>query len=85
MINLNYFSITVGNVAFIIEWVDSCLGYAEELKVNTPASTLTLTHRSGVICQMDWDLGPSINDYQDHELQQKFAAFWINPSQSISI
>ncbi len=85
MINLNYFSITVGNVAFIIEWVDSCLGYAEELKVNTPASNLTLTHRSGVICQMDWDLGPSINDYQDHELQQKFAAFWINPSQSISI
>ena len=76
---------TVGNVAFIIEWVDHCLGCEEVLKVNTPVGTLFLTHRKDVICQMDWDLNLSANDLQNNELQQKFAAFWINPSQSISV
>ncbi len=75
----------MGNVAFIIEWIDRCLGSEEVLNVNTPAGTLSLIHRNGVICQMDWDLTVTANDSQDHELQQKFAAFWITPSQSISV
>jgi methylated-DNA-[protein]-cysteine S-methyltransferase len=72
-------------VAFIIEWVDRCLGSEEVLKVNTPAGTLSLTHINSVICQLDWDLNPPVNDSQDHELHQKFAAFWIDPSQTISV
>jgi methylated-DNA-[protein]-cysteine S-methyltransferase len=72
-------------VTFIIEWVDRCLGSEEVLKVNTPAGTLSLTHINGVISQMDWDLNLPVNDSQDHELHQKFTAYWINPAQSISV
>jgi len=40
---------------FIIQWVDSCSGKEEQIKMDTPAGKLILYSQSGVVSRADWD------------------------------
>ncbi|WP_340121028.1 MGMT family protein [Methylobacter svalbardensis] len=66
---------------FIIEWVESCLGSENVVRLQTPAGQFVLTSREGVIIKTDWEPGASQNSPSEHELN----AYWQNPDKSINI
>jgi methylated-DNA-[protein]-cysteine S-methyltransferase len=70
---------------FIIQWVDSCPGTEEKIKMNTPAGKLVLYSQSGVISRADWDLDDSEIETYGHSLQQSFDQYWLNPDKPVPI
>ena len=58
-----------------LQWVDSCVGAENVIKIQTPAGQLVLHSRQGVICKADWELHDSFCS-QDHELQRQFKRYW---------
>jgi methylated-DNA-[protein]-cysteine S-methyltransferase len=58
-----------------IQWVDSCAGAEDVIKIQTPACQLVLYRRQGVISKADWELDDSFCS-QDHELQRQFKRYW---------
>jgi len=60
---------------FTIEWVDSCAGAEDVIKIQTPAGQLVLYRRQGVISRADWELDDGFCS-QDHELQVQFKRYW---------
>ena len=41
---------------FIIQWVESCSGVEEVVKLQTPAGQLVIYSQQGVISKTDWEL-----------------------------
>ncbi|MDO9167786.1 MAG: MGMT family protein [Methylobacter sp.] len=66
---------------FIIQWVESCLGSEDVVRLQTPAGQFVLTSRQGVIIRTDWEPGASQNLPTEHELN----TYWQNPDKAISI
>jgi methylated-DNA-[protein]-cysteine S-methyltransferase len=67
-----------------IQWVDSCSGAEDVIKIQTPAGQLVLYSQSGVISKADWELDDGIYP-QDHEIQRQFRQYWLNTDKPISI
>ena len=42
---------------FIIQWVESCSGAEDVVRLQTPAGQLVLYSQQGVITKTDWDAG----------------------------
>lgn len=66
---------------FIIQWVESCSGVEEVVKLQTPAGQLVIHSQQGVITKTDWELDACLNQPCEHELSQ----YWQNPDKPISI
>ena len=67
-----------------IEWIDSCAGAEDLIKIQTPAGQLVLHSRQGVISNADWELDDGFCS-QDHELQRQFKQYWQNTDKLIHI
>jgi methylated-DNA-[protein]-cysteine S-methyltransferase len=67
-----------------IQWVESCSGVEEVIKIRTPAGQLVLYSQQGVINNADWELDDGFYP-QDHELQQQFRQYWQNTDKLINI
>jgi methylated-DNA-[protein]-cysteine S-methyltransferase len=72
---------------FVIQWVESCSGIEEAIKIQTPAGQLVLYSRQGVTSKTDWELddGPDRNQRSEHEIQQQLNQYWLNTDQLINI
>jgi methylated-DNA-[protein]-cysteine S-methyltransferase len=68
----------------MIQWVESCSGVEEVIKVQTPAGQLVLYSRQSVISRVEWGLDDGIYP-QDHEIQQQFKEYWLNADKLINI
>jgi methylated-DNA-[protein]-cysteine S-methyltransferase len=67
-----------------IQWVDSCSGTEDVIKVQTPAGQLVLYSQQGVITKADWELDDGIYP-QHHEIQRQFNEYWLNTDKLINI
>ena len=67
-----------------IEWVDSCSGPENVIKIKTPAGKLVLYSQQGVISQADWESDDDL-DPDDHEMQRQFRQYWLNADKPINI
>jgi methylated-DNA-[protein]-cysteine S-methyltransferase len=67
-----------------IQWIDSCFGAEEVIKIKTPAGQLVLTRQQGVISKADWEFDDSLFP-QDHDLQRQFKQYWQSPGKLINI
>jgi methylated-DNA-[protein]-cysteine S-methyltransferase len=67
-----------------IQWVDSCSGAEEAIKIKTPAGKLVLHSQQGVISNADWELDDGIYS-QDHKMQLQFNEYWLNTDKLINI
>lgn len=72
---------------FVIQWVESCSGTEEVIKIQTPAGQLVLYSRQGVITKTDWELNDALDQDQicKHEIQQQLSQYWLNTDQPINI
>lgn len=68
-------------MSFIIQWVDSCSGDEEVIRLRTPAGQLVLYNRQGVIIKTDWELSDCLNQSGEHELNQ----YWQDTDRRINI
>ncbi|MDO9267734.1 MAG: MGMT family protein [Methylobacter sp.] len=66
---------------FIIQWVESCSGAEDVVKLQTPAGQLILYSQQGVISKTDWGLGDCPNQSGEHELNQ----CWQNADKRINV
>ncbi|MFI3186243.1 MAG: MGMT family protein [Methylococcaceae bacterium] len=66
---------------FIIQWIESCSGTEDVVRLQTPAGLLALTSRQGVIIKTDWELGDFLNPPAEHELN----SYWQNPDQPMTV
>ncbi|TAN66954.1 MAG: MGMT family protein [Methylobacter sp.] len=66
---------------FIIQWVDSCSGVEEVVRLQTPAGLLVLCSQHGVIRKTDWELSNYLSQSGEHELNQ----YWQNIDKRINI
>ncbi|MDP1665071.1 MAG: MGMT family protein [Methylobacter sp.] len=66
---------------FIIQWVESCSGAEDVVKLQTPAGQLILYSQQGVISKTDWGLGDCPNQSGEHELNQ----YWQNADKRINV
>ena len=71
-------------MSFVIQWVESCSGAEEVIKIRTPAALLVLYCQQDVISKGDWERDDGIYR-QDHEIQQQFRQYWLNADQLINI
>lgn len=66
---------------FIIQWIESCSGTEDVVRLQTPAGLLALTSRQGVIIKTDWELNDFLNPPAEHELN----SYWQNPDQPMTV
>jgi methylated-DNA-[protein]-cysteine S-methyltransferase len=66
---------------FIIQWVESCSGAEEVVKLQTPAGQLVLYSQQGVITKTDWVLEACSSQFDEHELNQ----YWQNVDKPINV
>ncbi|MDO9049688.1 MAG: MGMT family protein [Methylobacter sp.] len=66
---------------FIIQWVESCSGAEDVVRLQTPAGQLVLYSQQGVISKTDWDPGDCLNQSDEHELNQ----YWQNVDKRINV
>ena len=71
-------------MTFVIQWVESCSGSEEVIKIRTPAGQLVLTSQQGVISNAEWELDNGLYP-QDHEIQRQFNQYWLNADKIINI
>ena len=67
-----------------IQWVDSCSGAEEVIKIRTPAGQLVLYSQQGVISKADWEPDDGL-DSQHHKIQRQFRQYWLNIDKHINI
>lgn len=72
-------------MTFVIHWEDNCFGAEEITKIDTPAGTLVLHSRSGVITCADWDKGSRPVECFDNSLQQQLHQYWLNRDKPIHL
>jgi methylated-DNA-[protein]-cysteine S-methyltransferase len=70
---------------FDIVWVDRCSGVEDIGKMATPAGTLMIYSRSGVITGADWDLTEKPELGQSFGSQAHIGQYWDNPAQTLEI
>lgn len=70
---------------FIIQWVDSCSGTEEIIKIYTPVDTLLLFSQSEVISRTDWALDDSPVQPDEHSLQKQLDQYWLNTKKPIHV
>lgn len=63
---------------FVIQWVDNCTGNEDINKIITPAGTLLIYSRSGVISSTDWEMDESPIQACGHSLYQQLDRYWLN-------
>lgn len=68
-------------MSFIIQWVESCSGEEEVIRLQTPAGQLVLYNRQGVVIKTDWELGDCLNQFGEHELNR----YWQDADKRINI
>ena len=69
---------------FEIQWVESCSGPVEAIKIQTPGGQLVLFTQQGIISKADW--GPDDGFcQQDHAIQRQFEHYWLNTDKHINI
>ena len=68
----------------IIQWVDSCSGAEDIIKVYTPAGPLVLQSRQGVINNADWASTDGVYS-QGYDIQRQFQHYWSNPDNPIHL
>jgi methylated-DNA-[protein]-cysteine S-methyltransferase len=66
---------------FIIQWVESCSGAEEAVRLQTPAGQLVLYSQQGVIIKTDWEPGSSQNPAGEHDTTH----YWQNPDKPINV
>ncbi len=66
---------------FVIQWVESCSGTEDIVKLQTPAGQLVIYSQQDVITRTDWELDVCLNQACEHELGQ----YWQNPDKRINI
>jgi methylated-DNA-[protein]-cysteine S-methyltransferase len=81
----NEFVVQVLFMPFVIQWVESCKGPEQLVKIHTPVAILALTFRGDVIAGTDWELGDELIQSCGHPLQQEFDGFWMNPDKMINV
>ncbi len=71
---------------FVIQWVESCAGDKEVVKINTPAGRLALVVYGDVIAEADWEpnAGPEPTRGM-HRLQAQLDAYWLHPETAIQV
>lgn len=77
-------------MSFVIQWVESCLGVEEVLKIPTLAGKLILYTRQDVITKADWELDEDFDrhrdDFYEHEqMLQQLNQYWLHRDKPISI
>ena len=70
---------------FVIQWVESCSGIEEAIKIQTPAGRLVLYSQQGVISKTDWELDDGQDQCCEHEIQQQLNQYWLNTDKLINI
>ncbi|MDD5412004.1 MAG: MGMT family protein [Methylobacter sp.] len=70
---------------FVIQWVESCSGIEEVIKIQTPAGLLAIYSQQGVISKTDWELDDSLDQSREHEIQQQMNRYWLDTNQPINI
>ena len=71
-------------MTFVIQWLESCSGSEEIIKIRTPAGQLVLTSQQGVISNAEWELDDGLYP-QDYEIQRQIKQYWINADEPINI
>ena len=71
-------------MTFVIQWLESCSGSEEVIKIRTPAGQLVLTSQQGVISNAEWELDDGLYP-QDYEIQRQIKQYWINADEPINI
>ncbi len=66
---------------FKIQWVESCSGTENVVRLQTPAGQLVLYSQQGVISKTDWDPGDCLDQPDEHELNQ----YWQNADKRINV
>ncbi|TRW93016.1 methylated-DNA--[protein]-cysteine S-methyltransferase [Candidatus Methylobacter oryzae] len=66
---------------FVIQWVESCSGAEDIVKLQTPAGQLVIYSQQDVITRTDWELDVCFNQSCEHELDP----YWQNPDKRINI
>ena len=70
---------------FVIQWVESCSGIEEVIKIQTPAGQLAIYSQQGVISKTDWELDDSQGQGCEHEIQRQLNRYWQDTDQPINI
>lgn len=68
-------------MSLIIQWVESCSGVEEVVRLQTPAGQLVLYGQQGVITKTDWEIGDCPHQADEHELNQ----FWRDVDKPIIV
>jgi methylated-DNA-[protein]-cysteine S-methyltransferase len=78
-------------MSFVIQWVESCSGVEEVLKIPTLAGKLILYIQQDVITKADWEIDEDFNRHRDdfceyeHKMPQQLNQYWLHGDKPISI
>ncbi|MGZ8186374.1 MAG: hypothetical protein ACXWTL_08015, partial [Methylobacter sp.] len=78
-------------MSFIIQWVESCSGVEEILKIPTLAGKLVLCTRQDVITKADWEIDQDFDWHRDdlgdqeHQISRQLNQYWLLRDKPIAI
>jgi methylated-DNA-[protein]-cysteine S-methyltransferase len=78
-------------MSFVIQWIESCSGAEEVLKIPTLAGKLVLCIRQDVITNADWEIDQDFDWHRDdlgdqeHQISRQLNQYWLHSDKLIAI